>query len=98
MEAAAEAVPLRGGGETGGPAVAALEANAFTVPTERRESDGTLEWDSTTIVVVEVASNGERGLGYTYADAAVADVIRGKLAACAVGTDALAPPLAWSAM
>ena len=29
-------------------------ARAYTVPTERPESDGTLEWDSTTIVVVRV--------------------------------------------
>jgi hypothetical protein len=37
---------------------------AYTVPTEAPESDGTLDWDSTTIVVV--------GLGYSYADAAAA--------------------------
>jgi len=40
---------------------------AYTVPTEAPESDGTLDWDSTTIVVV--------GLGYSYADAAAAAVI-----------------------
>jgi len=34
--------------------VEAVTARAFEVPTERPESDGTLEWDSTTIVVVEV--------------------------------------------
>ncbi len=28
-----------------------LEVAAYTVPTDRPESDGTLEWDSTTIVV-----------------------------------------------
>lgn len=42
-----------------------LDVSAYTVPTDRRESDGTLEWDSTTLVVVEIAAGGERGLGYT---------------------------------
>ena len=32
---------------------------AYTIPTDAPESDGTLEWDSTTIVVVEVAAGGE---------------------------------------
>lgn len=54
-----------------------VEVLAFEVPTEQAESDGTLEWTSTTIVVVEVSSGGTRGLGYTYSDAAAADVVAG---------------------
>ncbi len=34
--------------------------SAYTVPTERPESDGTFEWDETTAVVVEVAARGTR--------------------------------------
>ena len=56
-----------------------FDVSAFTIPTERPESDGTLEWDSTTIVVVEVAAGGERGLGYTYGDASAARVIDDRL-------------------
>ena len=37
----------------------------YTIPTDRPESDGTLEWDSTTIVVVEAHADGCTGLGYT---------------------------------
>jgi hypothetical protein len=47
--------------------VEALEVSAFTIPTDAPESDGTLEWDSTTIVVVEARSGATRGLGWTYA-------------------------------
>lgn len=43
-----------------------LEAAAFTVPTDRAESDGTLAWSETTVVVVEASGGGERGLGWTY--------------------------------
>ena len=53
-----------------------LDVSAFTVPTERSESDGTLEWASTTILVVEIAAGGASGLGYTYADAAGAQAHR----------------------
>ena len=48
---------------------------AYTVPTDLPESDGTLEWDSTTIVVVEVAAGGESGVGWTYAPAAAAALV-----------------------
>jgi hypothetical protein len=50
--------------------VESLAVSAFTVPTDEPESDGTLEWDSTTIVVVEARAGDETGLGYTYAPAA----------------------------
>ena len=38
-----------------------LEVHAYTIPTDAPESDGTLEWDSTTIVVVEAHSDGQIG-------------------------------------
>jgi len=47
-----------------------------TIPTDEPESDGTAEWDSTTIVIVEV----DEGIGYTYCEAACAQLIREKLA------------------
>jgi len=42
---------------------------AYKVPTATPESDGTLQWDSTTLVYVEVRAGGETGIGFTYADA-----------------------------
>jgi L-alanine-DL-glutamate epimerase-like enolase superfamily enzyme len=53
-----------------------VEVDAVTVPTDEPESDGTLEWDSTTIVVVRI----DDGIGYTYCHAAAATVIRDTLA------------------
>src|SRR5256714_14342986 len=75
-----------------------LEVSAYTVPTDRPESDGTLAWDSTTIVVVEVAAGGERGLGYTYADASAAQVIDRRLRQVVEGADATAGGAPWGAM
>lgn len=56
-----------------------VAVSAYTIPTDFPESDGTLAWDKTTIVVVEISCDGERGLGYTYADLSTADLIRSKL-------------------
>ena len=57
-----------------------LHVSCFTIPTDAPESDGTLEWDSTTIVVVEAAHGKTCGLGWTYAPEAAASVIADKLA------------------
>jgi L-alanine-DL-glutamate epimerase-like enolase superfamily enzyme len=79
-------------------AIEGLEVSAFTVPTDEPESDGTLEWASTTIVVVEARTGDEVGLGYTYGDVAVAALVESKLAAAVEGRDALSPPAAWAGM
>jgi L-alanine-DL-glutamate epimerase-like enolase superfamily enzyme len=72
-----------------------VEVRAATVPTDAPESDGTLEWDRTTIVVVTAAAGGERGVGWTYADAAAARLVRDVLAPRVAGVDALDVESAW---
>jgi len=59
-------------------AVERLAVHAYTIPTDEPESDGTLAWDSTTIVVVEAHGGGRIGLGYTYCDAAAAQAKKGE--------------------
>jgi hypothetical protein len=49
--------------------------SGFTVPTDGPESDGTLEWTSTTIVIVEADAGGVSGIGYTYGHKATAALI-----------------------
>jgi L-alanine-DL-glutamate epimerase-like enolase superfamily enzyme len=78
--------------------VESLAVSAFTVPTDEPESDGTLEWDSTTIVVVEARAGDETGLGYTYAPAAAGKLVDEKLAEVVRGRDAFAVAEAWEAM
>ena len=79
-------------------AIADVRATAYRVPTEEPESDGTLEWDAVTVVVVEVDAGGHTGVGYTYADRAAATVVEGVLAGAVRERDALAIPAAWWAM
>ena len=73
-------------------AVRSLRVSAYTVPTDAPESDGTIEWDSTTIVLVEVAAAGKTGLGYSYAHSASAHLIESKLRELVEGKDALDIP------
>jgi len=75
-----------------------IVATAYEVPTDEPESDGTLEWDSTTIVVVEAVAGDRRGLGYGYGHPAMAAVIEATLSPLVVGTDAMAPARAWETM
>ena len=83
---------------TSAPAVDALEATAYKIPTEtERESDGTLEWDSTGVVVVQARAGGETGLGYTYCDSSAMHVVQ-KLASVVEGADAFMPQRCWAKM
>jgi L-alanine-DL-glutamate epimerase-like enolase superfamily enzyme len=75
-----------------------VEVSAYTVPTDFPEADGTIAWNATTLVVVEVSAGGVRGLGYTYADTATAVLIRETLAEVVRGRNAFDIPGAWAAM
>ncbi len=70
----------------------------YTVPTDLAESDGTLKWDKTTLVLVQAAAAGKTGLGYTYADSAATALIHDTLAELVVGGDAMAPTAAYLTM
>ena len=78
-----------------GVSVERLDVSAYEVPTDEPESDGTFEWDSTTIVVVEAHAGAKAGLGYTYAPAAAGKLVEEKLASEVEGADALAPAETW---
>ena len=75
-----------------------IEVSAYKVPTDSPESDGTYEWVSTTMVLVEAAGGGKTGLGYSYADTATARLVRDLLAGVVKGRDAMAVPGAHAAM
>lgn len=80
------------------PKIERLAVSAYTIPTETPESDGTLQWDKTSLVVVEAGAGGSRGLGYGYADVATAQIIDQTLAPRLAGLDALAIGQAWQTM
>lgn len=81
--------------------IGAVTAHAFEIPTDGpdgTEQDGTLEWNSTTMVLVEVRCRDHVGVGYTYGDVSVAAFVESKLAPVLHGADALSPPSLWLGM
>lgn len=73
--------------------------SAYTVPTDRQsESDGTAEWNSTTVVIVELSAEGKTGLGYSYANEAAAKVSEELIRKEILGKSAFDIPALHSAM
>jgi L-alanine-DL-glutamate epimerase-like enolase superfamily enzyme len=62
-----------------------LRVSAYTVPTESPESDGTLKWDKTTLVLVEVTAADKTGIGFSYADESTAVLVKTLLAEVVTG-------------
>jgi L-alanine-DL-glutamate epimerase-like enolase superfamily enzyme len=79
-------------------AVERLAVAAYTIPTDRPESDGTAAWTSTTAIVVEAHAGSEVGLGYTYGDPAVGALVRDTLARLVEGRDAMSVTSTWHAL
>jgi L-alanine-DL-glutamate epimerase-like enolase superfamily enzyme len=76
-----------------------VQISAYEVPTAtEQESDGTLTWDSTTLVVVELRCGGHTGLGYTYCDPTAGALIESKLSSILEGADPMMPQRIWSEM
>jgi L-alanine-DL-glutamate epimerase-like enolase superfamily enzyme len=81
------------------PKVDRLEVSVYTIPTEEpEESDGTLTWSATTLVIVEPSAGGVSGLGFTYATGACAIFIRDLLQPVVVGADPMDVPGVWQRM
>jgi L-alanine-DL-glutamate epimerase-like enolase superfamily enzyme len=75
-----------------------IDVAAYRIPTDAPESDGTLEWNATTLVLVRAHAGGVSGIGYSYADLSTATLIRDMLAPLLQGRDALATNARWHDM
>jgi len=72
-----------------GDVVDSVDASVYTIPTDGPEADGTLSWDSTTIVVAEAGAGATLGIGWTYGPRACATMITDTLAGIIRGRPAL---------
>lgn len=81
-----------------GVAISKIESEIYRIPTDCPESDGTLKWNNTTLVLVRAAAGGRTGLGYTYADPTTGKLIEQTLANVVEGRDVMAIPACWNAM
>ncbi|MFR9780235.1 enolase C-terminal domain-like protein [Micromonospora sp. MS34] len=75
-----------------------LSAEAYQVPTDAPEGDGTLAWTSTTLVLVRAEADGHAGLGWTYGPAAAGAVVTDLLAPVVADLDPDDVPAVWTTM
>lgn len=75
-----------------------VSVESYTIPTDQPESDGTCEWDHTTIVIVTIDAGGNQGLGYTYANSETGELIQKTLQTTITGADALSPQAIYMSM
>lgn len=80
------------------PLIESVEARGYTIPTDKPESDGTFEWNATSMVVVHASGGGKRGIGYSYTSVAAVPLIRQMLAHCVERMSALDVARCWGAM
>ncbi|HTL63282.1 MAG TPA: enolase C-terminal domain-like protein [Nitrospira sp.] len=78
--------------------ISSVDVSAYVIPTDGPESDGTLVWHHTMLVLVEVEAGGQKGLGYTYASLGSASVVHELLTDVVVGHDAMAISDCWHSM
>ncbi len=77
------------------PRIDSIDVACYKIPTDSPESDGTLAWDSTTWVVVELKAGDKSGIGYSYADQATAELIASNLSTHVKGADPTDTPSLW---
>lgn len=82
-----------------GTRVTAIDVAVYTIPTEKPEADGTLQWSSVSYVVVEPSiESGVRGCAYVIGDTSVATLISSTLRDRVIGIDVRDTTAAWERM
>ena len=67
--------------------ITSARISAYTIPTVTPEADGTADWDSTTVVVVEITAADKSGLGFSYASGAAPKVAQQLIDKIVLGRD-----------
>ncbi|MEQ4305807.1 enolase C-terminal domain-like protein [Plantactinospora sp. B6F1] len=75
-----------------------LTAEAYRIPTDAPEGDGTLGWTATTLVLVRARADGHTGIGWTYGPVAAVGVVADLLAPVLADLDPDDVPAAWTRM
>jgi L-alanine-DL-glutamate epimerase-like enolase superfamily enzyme len=78
--------------------IRSIKTSVYKIPTDLPESDGTIQWDSTTLVLVEIEAEGEIGLGFTYAHEATSEVIQKTFTPLLKNANCLNIPFLWKEM
>jgi L-alanine-DL-glutamate epimerase-like enolase superfamily enzyme len=72
-----------------------FKVSTYQIPTETPESDGTLDWNATGLILVELKAGGKTGLGYSYANLAFAKIVEELLKKVVAQGNAMDLPQLW---
>ena len=72
--------------------IGTIDTEAYRIPTDQPEADGTLTWSSTTLILARITAGDTEGVGWTYADVGAKDVIDGTLGPLVTTGDPAAVP------
>lgn len=75
--------------------ISSTSVRVYKVATDAPEADGTISWNSTIMVLVELTVGDTRGIGYTYADEGTAKVAEHLLKTVIAGADPFQHPALW---
>src|SRR5437763_17024665 len=78
--------------------ITSLQVSAYRIPTDHPEADGTIRWDKTTLILVQICSGRQSGLGYTYAGESAGRLIHETLRQHIEAKDAFDIPSIWLSM
>ncbi len=80
------------------PMISKMDVAVYRIPTNEPESDGTLSWDHTDVMVTEVHAADLIGLGWSYASTASAAMAADLLKPAMLGRSALSIEQIWQEM
>lgn len=75
-----------------------ITVGVYVVPTDAQEPDGTIAWDSTTMIVVRVRSGDHVGTGWTYGAPQCGDIVTSLLAPIILGKTVVDIGARWEEM
>jgi L-alanine-DL-glutamate epimerase-like enolase superfamily enzyme len=75
--------------------ISEFKVSRFQIPTVTSEADGTLDWDSTTLILIELRAGETWGLGYTYGHRSITELATDLLKQCVRGKNAFDIPKIW---
>ncbi len=78
--------------------ISSTTVRVYTIPTDAPEADGTISWNATTMVLVDLHAGDAHGMGYTYADAATGKVAEHLLKTVISGCDPFQHAAHWMSM
>lgn len=75
-----------------------VDVAVYSIPTETEESDGTISWNKTKLVLVQIRAGGHKGIGFSYADESTGNFIKEHFTELILNKDAFDIPGLWELM